>query len=109
MANLVFLNGRIGREPELRETNSGTSVLNVVLGTTYSYKTSTGTYEDKTDWHDVQIWGKMGESLSKRLQKGDLIHVSGRIEYNSYEDDKGSKQRRAKIKADSVDRLKWKD
>lgn len=108
MLNEVSLIGRIGRDPEFKSISEGSDVLNIAVGTNESYKDKEGDWQEKTTWHDVQVWGeKKAKSYAKRLQKGDLIYVAGKLDYNDYEDQNGSKQRRAKVKAFKIERLKW--
>lgn len=107
MLNYVSLIGRIGRDPNFEKLKNGSEVLNIAVGSSENYKDKNGDWQEAVTWHDVQVWGKKAEGLSKRLKKGDLIYLSGKIDYNQYEDQNGSKQRRAKIKAYELKRLKW--
>lgn len=104
MINKVELIGRVGRDPEYKTFKNG-SVLNVALATNKSVRNKDGEYEDRTEWHDVQIWGKKAENLSDKIKKGDLLRIEGEITYNEYEDKNGSKQRRAKINGNYINIL----
>ncbi|MCC6557269.1 MAG: single-stranded DNA-binding protein, partial [Polyangiaceae bacterium] len=68
--NKVFLLGNIGGDPELRFTQGGQPVLNMRLATTESYLDKQGERQERTDWHNVVLWGKRAESLATILKKG---------------------------------------
>jgi single-strand DNA-binding protein len=89
--------GRIGKDPELRTTASGTSVVGVSLATTESFKGKDGNRQDKTDWHNLQIWGKSAETFSEWVKKGDRICVMGRVSYRQWDDRDGNKRNQTDI------------
>src|SRR5207237_8727680 len=68
--NRVMLLGNLGADPELRYTQGGQAVLNMRLATTESYLDKDKVRKERTDWHNVVIWGERGEALSKILTKG---------------------------------------
>jgi single-strand DNA-binding protein len=79
MSNLITMNvtGRIGREPKLKTTAGGSSVLNFSVASSRSVKKESGDYHDETIWFDVAVWGARADGLAKVLAKGDLVSVSG--------------------------------
>ena len=83
--NNVSLLGRLGANPELREVGS-TVKCRFSLATSEKYKG-----EEKTQWHSVVAWGKLGELINKYLEKGNRILIQGKIEYGSYENKEGVK------------------
>lgn len=83
--NKVILIGRLGKDPELKQTPSGTQVCSFTLATSESYKSKDGKSEDKTQWHNVTVFGKQAENCSKYLAKGRNAYIEGRIEYRSWE------------------------
>jgi len=89
--NKVFLLGRMGKDPEIRYTNSGTAICNFSIATSRSYKKDNETKEE-TQWHRVVIWGKMGEIVGQRCHKGSQIHIEGRMETRDWEDKEGVKR-----------------
>jgi single-strand DNA-binding protein len=99
--NRVLLLGNLGADPELKMTQSGTSVLKIRLATTERYQDKSGVWQDRTDWHSVVVWGKRGESLHKILSKGSTIFVEGSLRTSSYEKD-GEKRYRTEVIAKSV-------
>lgn len=92
--NKVILIGNLGRDPETRFTNSGSSVTNFSLATKESYQDKSGTRQDRTDWHNIIVWGKQGETCAQYLKKGSAAYVEGRISYREYEAKDGSGKRK---------------
>lgn len=89
--NLVILHGRLGQDPELRFTQSGTAVLKMSVATDDQVKRG-DRWEKETTWHRVVLFGKRAEGVSKHLSKGDSVVVHGRIKNGSYEDKEGIKR-----------------
>lgn len=100
--NKVMLLGNLGADPELRYTQGGQSVLNLRLATTESYLDKDKVRRDRTDWHNVVIWGKRGEALSKFLGKGSTVFIEGSIRTSSYEDKEGNKRFKTEVVASNV-------
>ncbi len=100
--NRVMLLGNLGADPELRYTQGGQAVLNLRLATTESYLDKDRVRKERTDWHNVVIWGKRGEALGKILSKGSTIFVEGSIRSSSYEDRDGNKRYKTEINATNV-------
>lgn len=99
--NRVTLLGNLSRDPELRQTKTGKSVLTLNLVTNYSMKQQDGTYKDFPTFHKVIVWGKIAEWLSKNLQKGNKVYVDGRINTSEYTDKEGKVQRSREIIAEN--------
>ena len=83
--NKVLLVGNVGREPEVRVTSSGTKVANISVAT--NWRTGGDEPEERTEWHRVNLWGRLAELAEDYLDKGDRVYVEGRLEYDSYERD----------------------
>jgi single-strand DNA-binding protein len=83
--NKVILVGRLGADPELKSTNSG-SVCTLRIATSENWTDKSGQKQEKTEWHRVKVWGKQGENCEKYLAKGRKVLVEGRIEYRKHED-----------------------
>ena len=92
--NKVILIGNLGRDPETRFTNSGTSVTQFSIATKESFNDKSGARQDRTDWHTIIVWGKQGESCAQYLKKGSPVYVEGRISYREYEAKDGSGKRK---------------
>jgi single-strand DNA-binding protein len=101
--NRVMLLGNLGADPELRfGQNADQAVLRLRLATTESYfDKRTNERKERTDWHNVVVFGKRGEALQKILQKGSTIFIEGRLQTSSYEKD-GQKIWRTDIVANNV-------
>lgn len=74
MINQVTLLGRVGKDPEIRYTNSDKKVAMFSIATNELGK-------EKTTWHNVKAWDKLAELAEQYVKKGDLLYVQGRIEY----------------------------
>ena len=97
--NHVTLLGRVGADPELRSTKSGTAVVQLRLATE-RYSKSNETTE--TDWHSVVVWGKTAEAVARYVRKGDRVHVSGRLQQHSWQTDTGERRSRTEVHANEV-------
>jgi single-strand DNA-binding protein len=100
--NRVMLLGNLGADPDLRYTQGGQAVLNIRLATTESYLDKNKVRQERTDWHNVVVWGKRGEALAKFLTKGSTIFVEGGIRTSSYDDKEGNKRYKTEIHANNI-------
>jgi single-strand DNA-binding protein len=101
--NRVVLTGNLTRDPELRSTNSGTSVCGLRIAVNTRRKDpSSGEWTDKANYFDVTVWGAQGENCAQYLQKGRPVAVDGRLEWREWEDKAGNKRQSVDIIADSV-------
>jgi single-strand DNA-binding protein len=91
--NKVILVGNLGRDPEVRNTQSGQSVCNLSLATTERYQGRDGQPREQTEWHNVVVWGKQAELCGQYLQKGRQVFVEGKITTREYEARDGSGKR----------------
>ena len=96
--NRVELLGRVGVEPELRYTQSGTAVTQLRLATDRRRQNG----DTETDWHGITCWGKTAEVVNQYVGKGDRIFVTGRLSYSSYEGADGQRRFRTEIHANEV-------
>ncbi len=95
----VTLLGRVGADPELRSTKSGTAVVQLRLATD-RYSKSNETTE--TDWHSVVWWGKTAEAVAQYVRKGDRVHVTGRLQQHSWQTDSGERRSKVEVHASEV-------
>jgi single-strand DNA-binding protein len=100
--NRVMLLGNLGSDPELRFTQGGQAVLNLRLATTESYLDKDKVRRERTDWHNVVVWGKRGEALAKILGKGSSIFIEGSLRTSSYDDKDGNKRYKTDVIANNV-------
>lgn len=99
--NKVLLMGNLGADPELRVTPGGQPVLKLRLATTESYLDRNNARQERTEWHQITVWGKRGEALSRILHKGSSIFVEGGLRTSSYEKN-GEKRYRTEIVANNI-------
>ena len=100
MLNIAIVVGRLGKDPELRTTQSGKSVTSFSLAVQRPRKNQNGEYE--ADWIDVQAWGTTAEFICKYFQQGQLMAVSGRIQVRTYKDRDGNSRKAVEIVAQEV-------
>lgn len=85
--NSVALIGHLGADPESRAMPSGDQVATLSLATTERWKDkATGAKQERTEWHRVVFFGRIAEVCTQYLQKGDMIHVTGRLRTNKWTD-----------------------
>lgn len=94
--NKVILIGRLGKDPEMKYTPSGTAVANFSLATKESFKKD-GNVNEETEWHEITVWGKLAEIANEYLKKGKQVYVEGRIKTRSWEGEDGIKKHKTGI------------
>jgi len=99
--NKVMLLGNVGHAPELRQTQSGLAVANFSVATSEGWKDGAARQE-RTDWHQVVVWGKLAETCGQYLTTGRQVMVEGRLQTRSYEDRDGNKRSVTEIVAQQV-------
>ena len=100
--NKAILIGNLGKDPELRYTSSGQAVASFSLATTDRYKDKDGNWQERTDWHNIVVWGRQGETAKEYLSKGRSAYIEGRIQTRSYDDKDGNKKWITEIVASRV-------
>jgi single-strand DNA-binding protein len=100
--NRVMLLGNLGADPELRMTSGGQAVLKLRLATSETYMDRNKTRQERTEWHNVVIWGKRAEALAKIMTKGTRIFVEGGLRTSSYDDRDGNKRYRTEVVAQNI-------
>ncbi len=91
--NKVSLIGNLGKDPELRYTNSGVPVATFSLATNETWKDQEGNVQERTEWHNVVAWQKLAEICGEWLKKGSKVYIEGRLQSRSW-DDKNTGQKR---------------
>jgi single-strand DNA-binding protein len=107
--NKVILVGHLGKDPEVRNLESGAKVANFSLATTETFKNKNGERQEQTEWHNISVWSGLAEIAEKYLKKGKLIYLEGRLRTRSYEDKEGNKKYITEILGDSFTMLGKKD
>jgi len=100
--NKVILLGRLGKDPDMRYAPSGTAIASFSLATNHNTKGPDGNWEEKTEWHNVTLFGKTAEIAGEYLKKGSLTYIEGRIQTESWEDQNGQKRYTTKIIGNSM-------
>lgn len=84
--NKVMLIGRLGKDPEIRHSQQGLAVVNFSIATNEKWTDkTTGERQEKTQWHNIVVFGKQAEICEKYLSKGSQIYIEGRLETSNYE------------------------
>lgn len=105
MINKATILGRLGKDPEVRYTQSGTAVCNLSVATSESWRDKqTGEKQERTEWHRVSMFGKLAEIAGEYLAKGSLVYLEGRIQTREYEKD-GIKRYATEIVANEMKML----
>ncbi len=100
--NKAIILGNLGRDPEVRFTQSGRAVANFPVATTDTWMDQENGRQERTDWHNIVVWGKQAESCGQYLSKGRQVYVEGRIQTRSYDDRDGNKRYVTEIVAQRV-------
>ena len=87
--NKVMLIGNVGRDPETKITTTGTKKVSFSLATSQKYKDVAGEYKEKTQWHNIVCWGKLGDLVEKMVFKGSSLFIEGELSYRKWEDQNG--------------------
>ena len=85
--NKVILVGNLGNDPDVKYTQGGMAITTLSVATTSVRKDREGNQQEKTEWHRVKLFGKLGEIAGEYLKKGRSVYIEGRIEYGSYDKD----------------------
>lgn len=99
--NRAMILGRLGKEPQIKYTANGNAVCNLSVATSKVWNDN-GEKKEKTQWHNIVVWGKSAENCNLYLSKGREVYVEGTIETRSYEDNEGKTRYTTEIIASSV-------
>lgn len=104
--NKVILVGRLGKDPEVRYTPSGAAVANFSIATSEEWKDkNTGEKQERTEWHRIVAWRRLGEICGEYLHKGSQIYIEGKLQTRSWEDRDGNKRYTTEIVAQNMQML----
>ena len=104
--NKVILIGNLGKDPEIRSTPQGTSVAKFTVATDERFTDKSGEKQERTEWHNITAWGKLGEICGQYLKKGKLVYIEGSIRTDSWDDkESGQKKYRTEIVANTMKML----
>ena len=100
--NKVILIGRLGADPEVRYTNDGIAVATFRIATNETWVNKKGEKEERTEWHRIVAWRKLGEICGEYLSKGKQVYIEGRLQTRSWEDRDGNKRYTTEIIANNM-------
>lgn len=98
MINKAILIGNLGADPEVRYTQNGAAVANFNIATTETW-VKDGNKEERTEWHRIVAFGKLGEICGEYLSKGSKVYIEGRIQTRQWDDKDGNKRYTTEIVA----------
>ena len=90
--NKVILIGNLGRDPEIRYTQSGEPIANFTLATNEVWNDKSGQKQERTEWHRVEVFGKTAQVVRDYLTKGRQVYIEGSIRYEEWTDKDGNKR-----------------
>lgn len=102
MVNKVFLLGRLGNDPEVRFSETGSQITVFRVATNERYTDRNGETQERTEWHRVVTFGKLAETCGQYLSKGSLVFVEGRIQTRTWETETGERRTTVEIVAQDV-------
>ena len=98
--NKVMLIGRLGKDPEIRYTQSGSAVANFTLATSENWVDPQGQRKEKTEWHSVVAWNKLADLVQSYLKQGSQVYIEGKLQTRSWDDAQtGQKRYKTEISA----------
>lgn len=103
--NKVILIGNLGNDPEMKYTQGGMAICTLSLATTSVRKDKDGNQQEKTEWHRVKLFGKLGEIAGEYLKKGRSVYIEGSIRYDKFTGQDGVEKYFTDIVADEMQML----
>jgi single-strand DNA-binding protein len=103
--NKVILVGNLGKDPEVRHLEGGSSVAHFTLATNDYYKDKSGNRVERTEWHNITAWRGLAEMAEKYLKKGQQIYVEGKLRTRQYQDKDNQTRYITEIVADEISML----
>jgi single-strand DNA-binding protein len=104
--NKAIIVGTLGQDPDVKYTASGSPVVNISVATNESWKDkTTGENVEKTEWHRIVIFGKLGEIAAQYLKKGSQVYFEGKIQTRKWQDQTGNDRYSTEIVANEMQML----
>jgi single-strand DNA-binding protein len=104
--NKVILVGNLGADPDTRYMPSGKAVTNIRLATSESWKDrQTGDMQERTEWHSIVMYDKLGEIAAEYLRKGSQVYIEGKIRTRKWQDKEGKDRYTTEVIADQMQML----
>lgn len=105
MLNKVMLIGRLGADPEIKYSQSGSPVANLRVATDESYTDRNGQRQEKTEWHTVIAFQRTAEICQQYLHKGSLVYIEGKLQTRKWQDKNGQDRYSTEIRVDRLQML----
>ena len=104
--NKVILVGNLGGDPETRSMPSGMTVTNIRIATSESWKDkASGAQQERTEWHSIALFGRLGEIAAEYLRKGSQVFIEGKLRTRKWQDKQGNDRFTTEIIADNMQML----
>lgn len=105
--NKVMLIGNVGKDPDVKYYDADQAVAQFPLATTErGYQLQNGTrVPDRTDWHNIVMWGNLAKIAERYVHKGDKLYIEGKIRYRYYDDKNGQRRFVTEVYADNMEML----
>lgn len=103
--NKVIVVGHLGKDPEVRYSQSGSAVASVSIATSERWKDKDGQQQERTEWHRVKFFGRLAEIAGEYLHKGSLVYVEGSLRTDKYTDREGVERYATSIVASEMQML----
>ena len=100
--NKVMLIGRLTRDPEVRTTSTGQSVASISLATGSTWKDKNGQKQERTEFHNIVLWGRLAEIAGQYLIKGQEVYFEGRLQTRKYTAKDGTEKRITEVVAENM-------
>ncbi len=105
MINKVTLIGNLGKDPEVKHLESGSSVARLVLATNENYRDKDGNWQTLTEWHTVIAWRTLADTAERQLKKGSMVYVEGKLRSRQYKDNNGIERYITEVEANVLKSL----
>lgn len=109
MINKVTLIGNIGKDPEIKELDSGSKVAKFSVATNENYKDKSGEWQNVTEWHNIVAWNNLAERAERDLKKGGSVYIEGKIKTRKWQDKDGNDRYSTDIVANQLRSLERKE
>ncbi len=104
--NKVIIVGNLGNDPEVRYSNNGAAIANISVATSDSWKDkNTGERQERTEWHRIVMFNRLGEIAGEYLKKGSKVYIEGKLQTRKWQDNQGQDRYTTEIVADQMQML----
>ncbi len=103
--NKVILVGNLGQDPEVRYSASGAAVATISIATSERYKDRDGQQQEKTEWHRVVMFNRLGEIAGEYLKKGSQVYIEGKLQTRKWQDQNGQDRYTTEVVANEMQML----